>query len=63
VTRECFRRADLGVLGEAVGMTTPEPQPRDIALEQETPEQAADLEAQSEPEDSSDEAVGGAHPS
>jgi hypothetical protein len=35
-------------------MTTPrsdEPQPRDIALEQETPEQAADLEAQSEPAD------------
>jgi hypothetical protein len=35
-------------------MTTPEPenpQPRDIALEQETPEQAADLEAQSEPVD------------
>jgi hypothetical protein len=34
-------------------MTSPEtaaPQPRDIALEQETPEQAADLEAQSEPE-------------
>jgi hypothetical protein len=33
-------------------MTTPEPetpQPRDIALEQETPEMAADLEAQSEP--------------
>jgi hypothetical protein len=33
-------------------MTTPEPgkpQPRDIALEQETPEQAAELEAQSEP--------------
>ena len=32
-------------------MTTPgseTPQPRDIALEQETPEQAADLEAQSE---------------
>ncbi len=32
-------------------MTTPEPetpQPRDIALEQETPEQAADLEARSE---------------
>ena len=31
-------------------MTSPEPetpQPRDIALEQETPEQAADLEAQS----------------
>ena len=25
------------------------PQPRDIALEQETPELAADLEAQSEP--------------
>jgi hypothetical protein len=44
-------------------MTTPEPQPRDIALEQETPELAADLEAQSEPEGSSDEAVGGAHPS
>jgi hypothetical protein len=31
-------------------MTEPEPQPRDIALEQETPELAADLEAQSEPE-------------
>ena len=31
-------------------MTTPEHQPRDIALEQETPEMAADLEAQSEPE-------------
>ena len=37
--------------------TTPEsatPQPRDIALEQETPELAADLEAQSETEDSSE---------
>ncbi len=35
-------------------MTTgPEdPQPRDIALEQETPELEADLEGQSEPEDS-----------
>ena len=32
-------------------MTRPDPQPRDIALEQETPELAADLEAQSEPED------------
>jgi hypothetical protein len=34
-------------------MTTPEadtPQPRDIALEQETPEMEADLEAQSEPD-------------
>jgi hypothetical protein len=41
-------------LGHPAGVTTtpnPEnPQPRDIALEQETPEQAADLEAQSEPE-------------
>ena len=39
-------------------MTTPQPetpQPRDIALEQETPEQAADLEAQSEPEASTEE--------
>ena len=39
-------------------MTTPEPgtpQPRDIALEQETPEQAADLEAQSEPESDAEE--------
>ena len=38
--------------------TTPEsptPQPRDIALEQETPELAVDLEAQSEPDDSSEE--------
>ena len=35
-------------------MTTPPadtPEPRDIALELETPEQAADLEAQSEPEE------------
>lgn len=32
-------------------MSEPDPQPRDIALEQETPELAADLEAQSEPED------------
>lgn len=34
-------------------MTTPEPanpQPRDVALEQATPEQVADLEARSEPE-------------
>ena len=33
-------------------MTTPEParaQPRDIAIEQQMPEQAAELEAQSEP--------------
>ncbi|WP_199584776.1 hypothetical protein [Blastococcus sp. TF02A-30] len=47
-------------------MTTPDPdapQPRDIALEQETPEMAADLEAQSEPDDTSDEAIGSAHPS
>jgi hypothetical protein len=39
-------------------MTTPEPdlpQPRDIALEQETPEQAADLEAQSDDEEADDE--------
>jgi hypothetical protein len=31
------------------------PQPRDIALEQETPDQAADLEAQSEGSEPSDE--------
>jgi hypothetical protein len=39
-------------------MTTPQPetpQPRDIALEQETPEQAADLEVQSEAEESREE--------
>jgi hypothetical protein len=39
-------------------MTSPEPgtpQPRDIALEQETPEQAADLEAQSDPASENDE--------
>ena len=30
-------------------MTEPDPQPRDIALEQETPELAAELEAKSEP--------------
>jgi hypothetical protein len=37
-------------------MTSPEPenpQPRDIALEQETPDQAAELEAQSESADPS----------
>ena len=42
-------------LGHPAGVTTtpnPEnPQPRDIALEQEMPEQAAELEAQSEPDD------------
>ena len=39
-------------------MTTPPadtPQPRDIALELETPEQAAALEAQSEPEERPDD--------
>jgi len=41
---------------QARPMTEPTaPQPRDIALEQETPEQAADLEAQSEDEGSDDE--------
>jgi hypothetical protein len=41
-------------LREAEVMTSPEsadPQPRDIALEQETPEQAAELEEQSGPSD------------
>jgi hypothetical protein len=36
-------------------MSTPDaetPQPRDIALEQETPDMEADLEAQSDPEPS-----------
>jgi hypothetical protein len=50
--------ADGGALGQAPPMTTPEPanpQPRDIALEQETPEQAADLEAQSDPDPGDDE--------
>jgi hypothetical protein len=49
--------ADLGQ-GAAMPTTpTPEtPQPRDIALEQETPEQAADLEAQSDSEDSTEDA-------
>ena len=32
-----------------------DPQPRDIALEQETPELEAELEAQSEPNGDSDE--------
>ena len=38
-------------LGQSAGMTPPEPetpQPRDIALEQETPEQAEALEEQSD---------------
>ena len=45
--------ADDFALRQARAMTTPEspmPQPRDIALEQETPEQAAHLEAQSDDE-------------
>ena len=47
-------RAGNSPLGQARVMTTPTPetpQPRDIALEQETPEQAAELEAQSRPAD------------
>ena len=36
-------------------MSEPDPQPRDIALEQETPELVADLEAQSEPDDDADD--------
>lgn len=46
-------RADGELLGQARVMSAPgpaDPQPRDIALEQETPEQAAELEAQSDPE-------------
>lgn len=50
---EASGRADCARLRQARAMTTPsaeDPQPRDIALEQETPEQAADLESQSEPD-------------
>jgi hypothetical protein len=44
-------------MGQASSVTTgPEdPQPRDIALEQETSELEAELEAQSEPDGDSDE--------
>ena len=52
--RHLSRQADDVALGQARAMTSPDPenpQPRDIALEQETPEQAADLEAQSDPDD------------
>jgi hypothetical protein len=38
----------------------PEPQPRDIAVEMPTPEQAADLEAQSEPAEDPADPAGGA---
>ena len=53
-------RANDGALGQGRGMTAPEsadPQPRDIALEQETPELEAELEAQSsgDPESPGDE--------
>ena len=50
------RAASGGGIGQAPPVTTgPEdPQPRDIALEQETPELAAELEAKSEPEAQSD---------
>jgi hypothetical protein len=47
-------------------MTTPneKPQPRDIALEQETPELAADLEAQSDGDQpTTGEVEAGGHPS
>lgn len=47
-------------------MTTPEeqPQPRDIALEMETPEQAAELEAQSDGDEPTvGEVEAGGHPS
>jgi hypothetical protein len=47
--------ADGGAVRQGAPMTTPEPkdpQPRDIALELETPELAAELEAQSDPETS-----------
>jgi membrane protein len=40
---------DGPVVRHAADMSEADPQPRDIALEQETPEQAADLEAQSDP--------------
>jgi hypothetical protein len=52
-------RADQGAVRQARAMTIPdpdEPEPRDIALEQESPELAADLEAQSDP--GSDESSG-----
>src|SRR4051795_3723398 len=51
------RRARPADLRQARPMSTPEPstpQPRDIALEQETPEQAAELEAPREPDPGGD---------
>src|SRR4051812_35541499 len=53
-------RADDPAVGQGRSMTAPgsaEPQPRDIAVEQETPELEAELEAQSsgEPEPTGDE--------
>ena len=48
-----MKAARLVRLRQGGAMTTPEPedpQPRDIALELETPDQAAVLEEQSEPE-------------
>jgi hypothetical protein len=45
--------------GHSGSMTTPEPdlpQPRDIAIEQQTPDQAAALEAASDPEEPASEA-------
>lgn len=61
-------RAEPAALRQAEGMTTPEsetPQPRDIALEQESPEVAASLEAQSAPREApqGDEADVEGHPS
>jgi hypothetical protein len=64
VARLPAREAEPGRIGQAAAMTTPEPnetvqqslpEPRDIALEMETPEQAADLEAQSDSAKGTDE--------
>jgi hypothetical protein len=51
------RSADPHRMGQASSVTTgPEdPQPRDIALEQETPELEVELEAHSEPDGDPDE--------
>jgi hypothetical protein len=55
--RAAARPAGVHPMGQASPVTTgPEdPQPRDIALEQETPELEAELEAQSEPDGDPDE--------
>jgi hypothetical protein len=51
----CVPVAARARLRQAPGMTTSQPQPRDIALEQESADLEADLEAKSRPDRAADD--------